>query len=601
MFARIFGLTPADVAARFSPAARSALAASALSTLLAICLMSSTGQDDSHITYWAARALAEHGAIVNYGGQRVEQSSSLLHTLVLTLLYRVTPFTMPTLGYLVGIVAAALAVLRSTSFAVSRGLDPGFALALAAATTPLVCYWMLGGLETTLAAWLFVELALVQLGVLEGTERLWSPRTLFVQLAFVAVRPESFFVAACALVGVALLQSPHLAIRDRRPAVLRALGRVAALGLLLGGAFALITLFRQLYFGSLFPQPVSVKLGSEPLGIVAVQGLQYLLGELLRADVGAAAMFGLLGLFCAVRSSEALAEGLLSSLAGSQLGFVAMVGGDWMVGARFIAMILPLLYLLAFLLLSRASLQRRVLIGLGVGLTAINLLSLTEFAMRHAPGRPLWVQLRSDAAIRAAGGETHFPWVDRANQTHTRDLLASGELSRTIERILTVKPTVTLMSGQAGMMMYYAASRHFGRIDFIDRHGLTSRHLERFRAELGVAPTGLVLEVDDYFRLASQSPDAGLLPDVVFDISPERRAAAERHGYVCVYEQSGRMSPSRRERPGPPGKPPPERRPPDWFTIRGHVYQFIAVRKDLVEPVLGSSREPKKLEWNAVF
>ena len=67
-------------------AAAPAIGACALSTATAVTLLSATGQDDTHITYWAARALAEHGVIVNHAGARVEQSSSLLLTLVLALL-----------------------------------------------------------------------------------------------------------------------------------------------------------------------------------------------------------------------------------------------------------------------------------------------------------------------------------------------------------------------------------------------------------------------------------------------------------------------------------------------------------------------------------
>ena len=44
-----------------------------------------SGHDDSHITYAAAYQLLEHGQILNNNGERVEQSSSLLHVLLLAL------------------------------------------------------------------------------------------------------------------------------------------------------------------------------------------------------------------------------------------------------------------------------------------------------------------------------------------------------------------------------------------------------------------------------------------------------------------------------------------------------------------------------------
>ena len=46
-------------------------------TLVGLLLFSSTGHDDAHITEWAAYSLARFGEILNYNGQRFEQSSSL--------------------------------------------------------------------------------------------------------------------------------------------------------------------------------------------------------------------------------------------------------------------------------------------------------------------------------------------------------------------------------------------------------------------------------------------------------------------------------------------------------------------------------------------
>src|SRR5438552_19214968 len=46
-------------------------------------LFSSTGRDDSYITYWAADQLRRTGRITNYNGRALEQSSSLLHVLLL--------------------------------------------------------------------------------------------------------------------------------------------------------------------------------------------------------------------------------------------------------------------------------------------------------------------------------------------------------------------------------------------------------------------------------------------------------------------------------------------------------------------------------------
>ncbi|MDY6991315.1 MAG: hypothetical protein SVR94_01745 [Pseudomonadota bacterium] len=46
-----------------------------------------TGRDDPYITYWAAQALSSFGHIINYNGVALEQSSSLLHVILLAVLH----------------------------------------------------------------------------------------------------------------------------------------------------------------------------------------------------------------------------------------------------------------------------------------------------------------------------------------------------------------------------------------------------------------------------------------------------------------------------------------------------------------------------------
>ena len=64
------------------------IVAALLGLALAILLFGQGGQDDTYISYWPARALAEHGEIVNYNGLRLEQSSSLSLVVLLSLLFK---------------------------------------------------------------------------------------------------------------------------------------------------------------------------------------------------------------------------------------------------------------------------------------------------------------------------------------------------------------------------------------------------------------------------------------------------------------------------------------------------------------------------------
>ena len=63
--------------------------------MIAFGLYASAGRDDSHITYWAAHSIAAYGEYVNFGGHRVEMSSSLLQVLVLAVLHGISGISVP--------------------------------------------------------------------------------------------------------------------------------------------------------------------------------------------------------------------------------------------------------------------------------------------------------------------------------------------------------------------------------------------------------------------------------------------------------------------------------------------------------------------------
>jgi len=71
-------------------------------------LFSSAGRDDVHITYWAAETLVQTGKILNLNMEFVEQSTSLLHVVLLSILHILFGTDLPTLGALFSIVARML-------------------------------------------------------------------------------------------------------------------------------------------------------------------------------------------------------------------------------------------------------------------------------------------------------------------------------------------------------------------------------------------------------------------------------------------------------------------------------------------------------------
>src|SRR5579863_3986897 len=119
----------------------------------------STGTDDSYITYWAAYALARFGSIVNVNGVRVEQSSSLLWTIVLALLGKVTRIDIESLGVPLSVLAGGATVWATGVLA--RRIEPTAgerARWLIALSFPSLL-WSFSGMETALAAFLWTACA----------------------------------------------------------------------------------------------------------------------------------------------------------------------------------------------------------------------------------------------------------------------------------------------------------------------------------------------------------------------------------------------------------------------------------------------------------
>ena len=84
---------------------------------ISLVLFPSAGRDDSHITYWASYATARFGEIVNYNGDRIEQSSSLLHVLGLAVIAKLTSLPLPTIGGLGSILCGALTLIYTQKLA----------------------------------------------------------------------------------------------------------------------------------------------------------------------------------------------------------------------------------------------------------------------------------------------------------------------------------------------------------------------------------------------------------------------------------------------------------------------------------------------------
>jgi hypothetical protein len=90
------------------------------------------------------------------------------------------------------------------------------------------------------------------------------------------------------------------------------------------------------------------------------------------------------------------------------------------------------------------------------------------------------------------------------------------------------------------MVFYYLAMEFYGRVEFVDRFGLSTPHVVDARKELGLrsSSSGVVLSVREFFEKAANRRERAWSPDLVFDIH-DTREPLERSGYRVVYVQGG--------------------------------------------------------------
>lgn len=500
------------------------LLVAAAAAVLGLLFFLSGGQDDCYITYGAARSLATTGRLTNYNGDALEQSSSLLHTALLAGLHRASGLGLPLLGWGLGIVAGVLLVVRSWTLCSVLGVRRrGVALALVA-TWPHLLFWWFGGLETTLAAWLLVELLLVLIVRRREEGGSWT-RLLVVVAAWLTVRPEAGLVA-----GAALAVDAALTPGRRR----RALEELAAV---IGGS-VLLGLFRLWQFGSLLPQPVLAKAGGSLL-VKAIVGLIYWV-ETLHVPFGLLLALPLLALPWLIYRERDEAGRLVMLVVGAEAGFVTLSGGDWMVGGRFVATMASPVLVLAVRWLEAATLPPspgRVL----AGALALNLLGVVVFALQSATGRPLPGFLAARGRLAAAATAEPFSFVELANRVHLRDAVFLGGLYGVLDELLTTNDRVTVLSDQAGMVMFYVSARYGRRVELVDRYGLATTHFTAVAREAGIPPglAGLRWDYPRFFALGRDREGACWQPDLIFDVGGVKLRQVRLAGYLPVYVQSG--------------------------------------------------------------
>jgi hypothetical protein len=406
--------------------------------------------DDAYISWRYARNFAEGLGLVFNPGERVEGFSNPLYTMLMAGIIALARLALldaaaitdvvPAIGRFVGFSAALGTLVTMTAWPLLRGgSGPTLALLLTATSTSLAL-WSVGGLETTLYGFLIA----VALGV-----TLARPRSrnaclgTGVLLAAVALsRPEGIVPAGALFLARVL--DPET--RDD----LKGHALVAtAFVLPVAGWF----LFRQAYYGDWLPNTWYAK----KLGLAEAwrKGSWYLVsfvhhngGKWLYAPA-------VLALLDRPRRRLVLVAGFVLA---AYLPYVLYVGGDWMDQHRFLAPVVPLIYLM---------------VGLGWGV----ILDAVRRLLMRWPGGTL-VRLVTPLAILAVWGLLLRPTVDL-----TREQVATGgyvnarpyyeTVGREIEAVAT--PEWRVATHDIGAIGWY------GRTGVVDLLGLVDKDLARGR------------------------------------------------------------------------------------------------------------------------
>jgi hypothetical protein len=467
-------------------------------------LFPTAGRDDKFITYWPAWTLAEWGEIVNYNGDRIEQSSSLLHVFLIAGATWISNLPPPVTGWTISVLVGVFGVWLTQRVAERCVPGMGLAAALIVAVGAPYAYWSFSGMETPVVAASALGMLLAVTWLSETTP---TPRALACAagpiLAYLLVRPESPMVLFCVIAGLAALtivrrMLPHLQATDSNESPLAAPQVWIPVALLALALAAVVAGLRIAYFDSPLPQPVYAK--SADLSLLTIKkGITYLTRE------GAHWLLIPLAFLGALR---VLVEGLRGSASSLRIGiacffgaytsFIVLTGGGWMEATRFAGHLYPALAILcieALTWLPRPGL-RPMLAG---AVVLVALAGSIRIAQVHSSSMPLWAILASDGPE-----DPRHPWIVRYNLSNRRDIEMTDAASDVLSRLIAERDEkVPLLAYNTGMVMYGLAMQHYGEFTSIDLHGLSDRYITRSSQNDSIRrfALGLKWNIVDFLRL----------------------------------------------------------------------------------------------------
>ncbi|MFN8393488.1 MAG: hypothetical protein U0176_02300 [Bacteroidia bacterium] len=552
--------------------------------LLGAILLGPTGRDDVYKTLWPAHTFSETGNILNYNGEKLEQSSSLLHVLLLGALHRVVGGELPFLNLVFVLVCGLLAQALALNLLQKLGIEVRWTFGLLVGLQPIMMYWAWGGLDGALAAFIL----LVWIGAVAGLLQMdgvdWKQwgKVAGAGLLVAMVRPEAWMVALVGLgIAWAILRKSAGGISSRK--------WLGLFGVLLVSA-GLVAAWRFWFTGGWLPQSAMAK-ASVLAPVRWIAGCKYLVWLLIRHPELLVPAVGVLAWMIQALKRKTLSPGiaLLLGLVLSGLAFIALSGGDWMENGRFFV---P--YLFPAMILAWAWLEgrgRSWTRGVAAGWGVLSILGLFLMARSQNTGYPLWfdagksIEVENECLKAWASRENiaeplidgQFHPIESQNRIHLRDISPAKALVWATDLVFErKKQPVVVLSQQAGMVPYHLGLARSGKFRFIDLVGLCTRDFTDcpVTSGRGNLSGGLNMDLCYLFSDWERIEDGCAVPkpDIVFSLADEAaglEACVESAGYQVVYRQFGAL---------PAG--------PSWLSgMALDAGEFIAVRKEWVSPI----------------
>lgn len=300
--------------------------------------------------------------------------------------------------------------------------------------------------------------------------------------AYLLARPEAIFIITLFFLEIAVYMLIYNRFSQKQDFTYTSryyikLTQLLGISLVL---FTTLSLWRYHTFGQIFPQPVYAKSTNLPLSNLS-DGIEYLFQQYWKPSLAILTGLVILGMTRILRhhlqNMHEQAWVIISLFFLAQMAFIVTKGNDWMPGGRFFVHILPLLVIAGLYVIHQCLLKIAPIILVLLSLTA--LVDNAHFNKYHSQGTflPLTHVISEPVINHLESAQNRFHWSEKVNRKYLTLIPPIIMLDKIIPHLLEIKSSLTIVSGEMGMIPFYIAQKYFGKVKFIDLYGLTTHHL----------------------------------------------------------------------------------------------------------------------------